>query len=139
MNQQSARFGLRAIILLSAFIGVVAIAVAMADESLLPKELAEWKASQEVAEEGAIVVGLILVLPLVVAWIAGLVGMFMFHKWGAWLTLGASLLASLFLLVEPNVESGLSYFFSDLGSTLNGATLGIAFFSKALEPDEPNY
>lgn len=77
---------------------MVAIAVAMADESLLPKELAEWKASQEMAEEeGAIVVGLILVMPLVVAWIAGLVGMFMFHKWGAWLTLGVSLLASLFL------------------------------------------
>lgn len=140
MNQQTARLALRTCILVSAFLTLVALAVALADDSLLPKELAEWKAAQETEDDAAaMIVGLVLVMPLIAALIASMVGLFMFKKWGAWLYLGVSLLGALLMLIEPNVESGLSAFLSDLDTFVVGITLGIAFFSKALEPDEPNY
>ena len=108
--------------------------------ALLPKELAEWKAAQETEDDAAaMIVGLVLVMPLIAALIASMVGLFMFKKWGAWLYLGVSLLGALFMLIGPNVESGLSAFLSDLDTFVVGITLGIAFFSKALEPDEQTY
>lgn len=140
MNQQTARLALRAFILISAFLTMVYLAVSLADDSLLPKELAEWKAAQETEEDAAAaIVGLVLVMPLIAALIASMVGLFMFKKWGAWLYLGVSLLGALFMLIEPNVESGLSAFLSDLDTFVVGIILGIAFFSRALEPDEPTY
>lgn len=140
MNQPSARLALRTCILVSAFLTLVALAVSLADDSLLPKELAEWKAAQGTEDDAAAaIVGLVLVMPLLAALIASMVGLFMFKKWGAWLYLGVSLLGALFMLMEPNVESGLSAFLSDLDTFVVGITLGIAFFSKALEPDEQTY
>lgn len=140
MNQQTARLALRAFILISAFLTFVYLAVSSADDSLLPKELAEWKAAQETdADDATAIVALVLALPLFGFLIASMVGLFMFKKWGAWLYLGVSLLGSLFMLMEPNVESGLSAFLSDLDTCVVGIILGIAFFSKALEPDEVTY
>ncbi len=140
MNQQSARLALRSCILISVFLGLVHLAVSQADASLLPKELAEWKVAQEAdADDATAIAALVLVMPLIAALIASMVGLFMFKKWGAWLYLGLCLLGSLVLLIEPSVESGLSAFFSDLDSYLGGAIVGIAFFSKALEPDEVTY
>lgn len=140
MNQPSARLALRTCILVSAFLTLVALAVSLADDSLLPKELAEWKAAQETEDDAAaMIVGLVLVMPLIAALIASMVGLFMFKKWGAWLYLGVSLLGALFMLIGPNVESGLSAFLSDLDTFVVGITLGIAFFSRALEPDEVTY
>jgi hypothetical protein len=137
MNQQTARLALRAFILISAFLTMVYLAVSLADDSLLPKELAEWKAAQETEEDAAAaIVGLVLVMPLIAALIASMVGLFMFKKWGAWLYLGVSLLGALFMLIEPNVESGVAAFFSDLDTLAGGIILGIAFFSNALEPDQ---
>jgi hypothetical protein len=139
MTQQSARLALRACILISVFLTLIYFAVSLADESLLPKELAEWKASQEQDDDAAVIVALVLALPALAALIASLVGLFMFKKWAAWLYLGISVLFALFLLVEPTVESGLTAFISDLDSCLVGVILGIAFFSRALEPDEVTY
>lgn len=140
MNQQSARLALRSCILISVFLGLVHLAVSQADASLLPKELAEWKVAQEAdADDATAIAALVLVMPLIAALIASMVGLFMFKKWGAWLYLGLCLLGSLVLLIEPSVESGVSAFFSDLDSYLGGAIVGIAFFSKALEPDEVTY
>lgn len=138
MNQQTARLALRAFILISAFLTFVCLAVSLADDSLLPKELAEWKATQE-ADDAATIMTLVLGLPLIGALIASMVGLFMFKKWGAWLFLGQTLLGSLFTLTEPSVESGLTFFVSDLDTCVIGIILGIAFFSKALEPDEVTY
>jgi hypothetical protein len=139
MNQQTARLALRTCILISAFLTLVALAVALADDSLLPKELAEWKAAQETDDAAAMIVALVLVMPLIAAHFAGLVGLFMFKKWGAWVCLGFYGVGSLFLLAEPNVESGLSAFLSEFDTLVVGIILGIAFFSKALEPDEVTY
>ena len=136
MDQKTARFGLRAIILISAFMGLIGLAVALADDSLLPKELADWKAAQETDDDATAIIGLVLIMPLVAALVASLVGLFMFKKWAGWLYLGLSLLGSLFMLIEPSVESGLSAFFSDVDTCLGGVILGIAFFSSALEPDQ---
>jgi hypothetical protein len=136
MDQKTARFGLRAIILISVFIGLIGLAVAMADDSLLPKELADWKAAQETDDDATAIIGLVLIMPLIAALVASLVGMFMFKKWAGWLYLGLSLLGSLLMLIEPSVESGLSAFFSDVDTCLGGVILGIAFFSSALEPDQ---
>jgi hypothetical protein len=136
MDQKTARFGLRAIILISAFVGLIGLAVALADDSLLPKELADWKAAQETDDDATAIIGLILIMPLIAALLASLVGMFMFKKWGGWLYLGLSLLGALLMLIEPSVESGLSAFFSDVDTCLGGVILGIAFFSSALEPDQ---
>lgn len=139
MSQQSARLALRACILISVFLTLIYFAVSLADESLLPKELAEWKASQEQDDDAAVIISLVLALPALAALIASMVGLFMFKKWAAWLHLGVSVVCALFLLAEPTVESGLTAFISDLDSCLVGVILGIAFFSEALEPDEVTY
>lgn len=139
MTQQAARLALRAFILISVFLTFVYLAVSLADDSLLPKELAEWKAAQETEDDAAAIIALVLGLPVLITLIASLVGLFMFKKWAAWLYLALSAFFTLFILTEPTVESGLSAFVSDLGSCLGGVILGIAFFSKALEPDEVTY
>lgn len=135
MTQQQSRLALRILILASAFIGFVLLVLTLAGDGFLPKELADWKEAQESKDEAAAIFGLILVFPLIAAYIASLLGLFMYQKWAAWLTLGLSVVGSVFMLVEPSVESGVSAFFTDLSTTLGGVILGIAFFSDALEPD----
>lgn len=139
MNQQHSRLALRILILASAFFFFVGLVIVMAGDSFLPKELADWQAAQETEEDGALLLGLVLIFPLIIAWVASSVGLFLFQKWAAWLYLAFAVLGSIFLLLEPNVESGVSAFFSYLDALAGGIILGIAFFSKALEPDEVTY
>lgn len=136
MNQQNARLALRILILGSVFFGFVSLVIAFAGDGFLPKELVDWQAAQETEEEGALLLGLVLIFPLIIAWVASLVGLFLFQKWAAWLYLAGAVLGSIFLLLEPNVESGVSAFFSDLDTLAGGIILGIAFFSNALDPDQ---
>lgn len=136
MNQQHSRLALRILILASAFFGFVSVVIGLAGDSFLPKELADWQAAQETEEEGALLLGLVLIFPLIIAWVASSVGLFLFQKWAAWLYLAFAVLGSIFLLLEPNVESGVSAFFSYLDALAGGIILGIAFFSNALEPDQ---
>lgn len=136
MNQQHSRLALRILILASAFFFFVGLVIVMAGDSFLPKELADWQAAQETEEDGALLLGLVLIFPLIIAWVASSVGLFLFQKWAAWLYLAFAVLGSIFLLLEPNVESGASAFFSYLDALAGGIILGIAFFSNALEPDQ---
>ena len=136
MNQQHSRLALRILILATAFFGFVSVVIGLAGDSFLPKELADWQAAQETEEEGALLLGLVLIFPLIIAWVASSVGLFLFQKWAAWLYLAFAVLGSIFLLLEPNVESGVSAFFSYLDALAGGIILGIAFFSNALEPDQ---
>jgi len=136
MNQQHSRLALRILILGSVFFGFVSLVIAFAGDGFLPKELVDWQAAQETEEEGASLLGLVLIFPLIIAWVASLVGLFLFQKWAAWLYLAGAVLGSIFLLLEPNVESGVSAFFSDLDTLAGGIILGIAFFSNALDPDQ---
>ena len=136
MSQQNARLALRILILGSVFFGFVSLVIAFAGDGFLPKELVDWQAAQETEEEGALLLGLVLIFPLIIAWVASLVGLFLFQKWAAWLYLAGAVLGSIFLLLEPNVESGVSAFFSDLDTLVGGIILGIAFFSNALDPDQ---
>lgn len=136
MSQQNSRLALRILILGSVFFGFVSLVIAFAGDSFLPKELVDWQAAQETEEEGALLLGLVLIFPLIIAWVASLVGLFLFQKWAAWLYLAGAVLGSIFLLLEPNVESGVSAFFSDLDTLAGGIILGIAFFSNALDPDQ---
>jgi urea transporter len=136
VSQQNSRLALRILILGSVFFGFVSLVIALAGDGFLPKELADWQAAQETEEEGALLLGLVLIFPLIIAWVASLVGLFLFQKWAAWLYLAGAVLGSIFLLLEPNVESGVSAFFSDLDTLVGGIILGIAFFSSALEPDQ---
>jgi urea transporter len=136
VSQQNSRLALRILILGSVFFGFVSLVIAFAGDSFLPKELVDWQAAQETEEEGALLLGLVLIFPLIIAWVASLVGLFLFQKWAAWLYLAGAVLGSIFLLLEPNVESGVSAFFSDLDTLAGGIILGIAFFSNALDPDQ---
>jgi urea transporter len=136
VSQQNARLALRILILGSVFFGFVSLVIAFAGDGFLPKELVDWQAAQETEEEGALLLGLVLIFPLIIAWVASLVGLFLFQKWAAWLYLAGAVLGSIFLLLEPNVESGVSAFFSDLDTLVGGIILGIAFFSNALDPDQ---
>ena len=136
MNQQHSRLALRILVLASAFFFFVGLVIGLAGDSFLPKELADWQAAQETDEEGALLLGLVLIFPLIIAWVASMVGLFLFQKWAAWLYLAGAVLGSIFLLLEPNVESGVSAFFSGLDTLAEGIILGIAFFSGALEPDQ---
>jgi hypothetical protein len=110
--------------------------ISLDGDGFLPKELADWQAAQQAEEQGALILGFILILSLNAALLASLVGLFLFQKWAAWLYLAGAVLGSIFLLLEPNVESGVSAFFSDLDTLVGGIILGIAFFSNALDPDQ---
>jgi urea transporter len=136
VSQQHSRLALRILILGSVFFGFVSLVIAFAGDGFLPKELVDWQAAQETEEEGALLLGLVLIFPLIIAWVASLVGLFLFQKWAAWLYLAGAVLGSIFLLLEPNVESGVSAFFSELDTLAGGIILGIAFFSNALDPDQ---
>ncbi len=136
MNQQSARMALRAALLLSAFLAVIGTVIYVAGDGLLPKELADWKAAQEGAEEGKEVILFLLAVPIIGLLVASYAGMFMFKKWAAWLYLGLELVGCLLNLQGPNVESGLAAFISTTETLLAGAILGLAFFSSAFEPDQ---
>ncbi len=135
MNQQHSRLALRILILGSVFFGFVSLVIALAGDGFLPKELADWQAAQEPAEEGAVLLAFVLISPLVIAWVASLVGLFLFQKWAAWLYFAITVLGSVFMLLDPTVESGIASFFSYLEAHVGGAILGIAFFSNALDPD----
>ena len=139
MNQQHSRLALRILILASAFFGFVSVVIGLAGDSFLPKELADWQAAQETEEEGALLLGLVLIFPLIIAWVASVVGLFLFQTWAAWLYLAGAVLGSIFLRLDPRVESGVAAFFSDVDTLAGGLILGIAFFSKAREPDEMTY
>jgi hypothetical protein len=136
MNQQHSRLALRILILGSAFFGFVSLVIALAGDSFLPKELADWQAAQETEEEGALLLAFLLISPLIIAWVASLVGLFLFQKWAAWLYFVITVLGSVIILLEPTVESGVASFFSYLDAHVGGAILGLAFFSNALEPDQ---
>ncbi len=136
MNQQHSRLALRILVAATVFFAFVGLIISLAGDGFLPKELADWKAAQETDDEGAMLVGFLLVSPLIIAAVASLVGLFLFQKWAAWLFLALSVLGTMLMLLEPTVESGISAFFNDLGTTLGGVILGIAFFSNALEPDQ---
>jgi hypothetical protein len=136
MNQQHSRLALRILLVAAVFFGFVGMLIMLAGDGFLPKELADWKAAQETDDEGAMLVGLLLISPLIIAAVASLVGLFLYQKWAAWLFLALSVLGTMLMLLEPTVESGISAFFTDLDTTLGGVILGIAFFSNALEPDQ---
>ncbi|MEI6248516.1 MAG: hypothetical protein WCP67_08250 [Verrucomicrobiota bacterium] len=136
MNQASARMALRAALLLSAFLTVIGMVIYVAGDGLLPKELADWKAGQDGADEGNAVILFLLAVPLIGLLVASYAGMFMYKKWAAWLYLVLELVGCLLNLQGPNVESGLAAFISETHTLLAGAILGLAFFSSALEPDQ---
>ncbi len=126
MSQQHSRLALRILVVASIFFAFIGMIISLAGDGFLPKELADWKAAQETDDEGAMLVGFLLVSPLIIAAVASLVGLF----------LAISVLGTMLMLLEPTVESGISAFFTDLDTTLGGVILGIAFFSNALEPDQ---
>jgi small-conductance mechanosensitive channel len=135
MNQQYSRLALRILVVASVFFAFVGMIISLAGDGFLPKELADWKAAQENDDEGAMLVGLLLISPLLIALAASIVGLFLYQKWAAWLFLAITVLCTMMMLLEPMVESGISAFFTDLDTTLGGVILGIAFFSDALESD----
>ncbi len=136
MSQQHSRLALRILVVASIFFAFIGMIISLAGDGFLPKELADWKAAQETDDEGAMLVGFLLISPLIIAIVASLVGLFLYQKWAAWLFLAISVLGTMLMLLEPTVESGISAFFTDLDTTLGGVILGIAFFSNALEPDQ---
>ena len=136
MNQQHSRLALRILILASAFLFFVGLVIILAGDTFLPKELADWQAAQQAEEEGAFILGFILILPLIITWVASMVGLFLFQKWAAWLYLAITVIGSVFMLLEPTVESGVAAFFTYLEAHVSGVILGVAFFSNALEPDQ---
>ena len=127
---------LRAALLLSAFLAVIGMVIYVAGDGLLPKELADWKAGQDGADEGNAVILFLLAVPLIGLLVASYAGMFMYKKWAAWLYLVLELVGCLLNLQGPNVESGLAALISETHTLLAGAILGLAFFSSALEPDQ---
>ncbi len=136
MNQASARLTLRASVLVSAFLFLVILALALAGKGLLPKELADWKKANDDLSDGGLIAQALVLIPLLFAWAGSLVGLFLFKKWAAWMYLALTVLGTLFALFNPTVESGLASFVGEWETLLSGFILGIAFFSSALEPDQ---
>lgn len=80
------------------------------------------------------VVLLVLALPLLVAWLAGIVGLFLMKRWARGLSLYLTLLGLLmYPVLGPSIASGWNSALSELSALLWGAALACAYFSPLAE------
>ena len=77
---------------------------------------------------------LLMAIPLLFAWLAGLVGLFLIKRWGRGLSLYLTLLGLLiYPLTGPSIASGWSGGLSELAALSWGAALACAYFSPVAE------
>ncbi len=75
-----------------------------------------------------------LALPVVIATLAGLIGLFFFKRWGRAMALYSTLFSFLLVAFTGTMcSSALSYSLSEAGSTLWGTVLALAYFSSIKE------
>jgi hypothetical protein len=80
------------------------------------------------------VVLLVLAIPLLVAWLAGIVGLFLMKRWARGLSLYLTLLSLLmYPVLGPNLASGWGSALTELAALLWGAILACAYFSPVAE------
>lgn len=77
---------------------------------------------------------LLMAIPLLLAWLAGVVGLFLTKRWGRGLSLYLTLLGLLIYPVTgPSIASGWSSGLSELAALSWGAALACAYFSPVAE------
>lgn len=127
----------RALVAASAVMLFTSVTIAMADARFLPAELAQWNAAHIASMDKTIVLAkVLLTLVGMVASLAGLIGLFLYRRWAAWVSLGVLLLFTCLKLDEPSVMSGPLAFSAALHAALQGAVLALAFLTDVLDPKD---
>jgi len=118
-------------IILSVLLAIGSGAVDALFPSLIPQSLAialENEPAPRILENLAL--SLLLFLPLAAAWIIGMVGLFLFKRWGRTLSLYSTVLGfGLYPFFGPTVSSGWSSALSEASFVLWGAVLAVAYVS----------
>jgi hypothetical protein len=110
------------------------LALSYSLESSLPAALRDWLAADAERDLGLRVVALVVVMvPSLLAWLVGSIGLLFLKRWAAWVYL-ISLIVSLTLspLFGPTVEHGSASAVNATATLLAGLIIGLAFFSDAL-------
>jgi hypothetical protein len=130
----SAKTSLRVAVVLELVFALTGVVASLLLESELPQPLKEWVAAEAKRDfNSSDAVLLALGIPIVVAWLVSSVGLFLFRRWAAWLYLWTTLLGlTLYPLLGPNVEHGLTESFYLLSSAFSGAVVALSFLSGVL-------
>ncbi len=110
---------------------VLAVILDQSLEHMLPSQLREWRAMDQEALEP-----LVILVPSIVAlvcWLVGFGGAWFFKKWGANMMLYSTIVMAFFNGFFPSVVPGVAEVFVEAGLLLEGAALGLMFFTDVLE------
>jgi hypothetical protein len=126
----------RLLVVLSVILGFSSAGVDLFFTDLIPPDIsaALEKTSTLGLLESHPFISLAVLLPWLVAAFAGVIGLFLFKRWGRALSLYSTALGFfLFPFFGPVVSSGVSYALDEAAITLWGAALAVAFFSPISE------
>jgi len=134
MDKSKLRLILRVSLLALFAILVMSIGLAIISDKLLPEELADWHRRNNATDFGVVdIFGLLFWVAGVGLLFVGMVGLFFYQRWSAWMFLGVILVFSLQVLFSPTVEPGLLSYLGGWSDLLTGLIFGLAFFTDALE------
>lgn len=137
MEQSRLKIVLRALVVALACTFVLGLALEFLGKDLLPEYLRNWDTDMPEPEGFQALLlffmGFIL-LALIGAYLAALIGVFFFKRWAAYLLLIIAVFMPIFYLVEPTVEPGITSLVSHWDALLTGAVLALCFLTDVLEP-----
>lgn len=126
----------RLLVVLSVVLGFATVGVDLLLTDLIPPELTKAieKESMLGVMETHPFISLAILLPWIIAAFVGLIGIFLFKRWGRTLSLYSTALGFIIVpFLGPSASSGLSYALDEASFTLWGAVLALAYFSPISE------
>jgi len=110
---------------------VLAVILDQSLEHMLPSQLREWREMDQEAFESLVI--LVPALVSFVCWLVGFGGAWFFKKWGANMMLYSTIVMAFFSCFSPTVSTGVADAFAEAAVMLEGAALGLMFFTDVLE------
>ena len=129
-------FAFRLFIVLSIGFGLASVLVSVLFPELVPFELSEAMEKLPMPDliDSHPLLTMAILLPWIVAALAGVVGIFLFKRWGRALSLYSTALGFLLVpFIGPGVYSGLTSALDEVSFTLWGPVLAMAYFSPLAE------
>lgn len=100
-------------------------------ESQLPIPLQHWISSQYEQASGGAAFAAILSIPLIAAYIAGSIALFLLKRWGVWLYVCSIIVGTLMVLTQgPVVEHALASTLGDMAGLATGFVFGVIFLKS---------
>ena len=125
----------RLILSATILLGLGGVVLELCFQSFLPQPLQDYlRAESEADLTTSDIAAVLVAIPLLIATIVSIIGLYLWKPWSRHLFLGVWILSVLLApFVGPYVYSGIGYALYDLSSMLSGLLLGIAYFSPVAE------